>query len=91
MGIKNIINPLLPAVYFKIKFWIGVKMDQSESITYSFIIRIWREENSHPAWRGYITHVPSGKQRYLKKLDDTIAFIIPYMEEMGINVREECP
>ena len=58
--------------------------------THPFIIKIWLEEaaikGSRAIWRGHITHVPSGERRYLKKLDDIIDFIIPYMEQMGIKI-----
>ncbi|MCP4428739.1 MAG: hypothetical protein GY803_30000 [Chloroflexi bacterium] len=62
-------------------------MDQIESSAHSFIIKVWREENDRPAWRGHITHVPSGERRYLQELNGIIAFIIPYLREMGINAR----
>lgn len=55
---------------------------------HSFIIRIWRESVDHGTfiWRGHITHVPDGVQRYLKNLDHNVAeFIAPYLAEMGIQ------
>jgi hypothetical protein len=64
-------------------------MDQIETSTHSFIIRIWREENDRPSWRGYITHVPSGEQQYLPDLGDIITFIIPYLQDMGISVTKK--
>jgi hypothetical protein len=58
-------------------------MDVREGATLSFIIRIWIEETStetgNVRWRGHITHVPSGKRRYLQDLPEIIAFIAPYV------------
>jgi hypothetical protein len=58
--------------------------------THSFIAKIWLEEGAdqgRPAtWRGTITHVPSGAQRYLQSLGDILAFIVPYVEEMGVKL-----
>jgi len=53
----------------------------------SFIIKFWLEETtegSRPiAWRGHITHVPSGERRYVRSLDDILDFISLYLEAMG--------
>jgi hypothetical protein len=62
-------------------------MDVREGATLSFVIRIWIEESS-PApgnvrWRGHITHVPSGRRRYLQALPEIVAFIAPYVEQTG--------
>ena len=62
-------------------------MDQEDSNTHSFIIRIWLEdERGQKAWRGHITHVPSGKRRYMKEFDDILAFIIPYTGSNDSNL-----
>lgn len=62
-------------------------MDEFESVTQSFIIKIWLEEmvkeSGRALWRGHVTHVPSGERRYLKDLEAILAFIGPYLEEMG--------
>jgi hypothetical protein len=64
-------------------------MDSLEVTNHPFVVRIWLEETAEEAgratWRGHITHVPSGKRRYLRDLDDIIAFIAPYLEEMGVQ------
>ena len=58
----------------------------AETNTHSFVIRIWLEETPQetprPTWRGHITHVPSGQRRYLQDLNEMVAFIRPYVEEM---------
>lgn len=67
----------------------SIGLDLSEAYTNSFIVRIWLEETAEEAgratWRGHITHVPSGERRYLKDLDDIVAFIVPYLQRMGIE------
>ena len=66
-------------------------MSSVESSIHSFIIRIWVEEMAESRdampWRGHITHVPTGTKQYLKDLDDIQAFIVPYMEAMGVSVK----
>ncbi len=67
----------------------GIDLDLFEVNTHPFIVKVWLEETAQQAgqatWRGHITHVPSGERRYLKDLDDITAFILPYLEEMGIK------
>lgn len=54
-----------------------------------FIVRIWREpreiKDAVPEWRGVIEHVGSGERCYLKELDEIAAFMVPYLEEMGVK------
>lgn len=63
-----------------------------ESYTHSFIIKIWLEETAEEAgvalWRGRVTHVPSGERRYISDLDEIRAFIVPYLEKMGVKFKE---
>ena len=65
-------------------------MDETESEAQSFIVRIWVEERAEEAgrgvWRGHITHVPSGRRRYLKNLDEIGDFIAPHLESMGVKL-----
>lgn len=66
-------------------------MASLETTSHPFLVRIWLEEvasDAHPAtWRGHITHVPSGERRYLEDLDEIVAFMKPYLEEMGVQFR----
>ena len=63
-------------------------MEPLESTTCSFIIRIWQERvgvgERDVAWRGHITHVPSGARRSLDDFEDIITFIGPYLASIGI-------
>jgi hypothetical protein len=65
-------------------------LDQFEVYSHSFIIRLWLEngagESNGGGWRGYIIHVPSGKQCVLKDLNDIVTFIIPYLLPMRMGV-----
>ncbi len=63
-------------------------MGFSEGDSHSFIVKVWLEETAEeagrPTWRGRITHVPSGKKRYVKNMDEIIAFVVPYLQDMGV-------
>ena len=56
---------------------------------HSFIIKVWPEETGKRGkgvtWRGHITHVPGGERRYLRDLDAITAFIVPYLEAVGVR------
>lgn len=56
---------------------------------HSFIVKLRLEkalgEEEPTTWHGYITHVPSGKRRYLRDLDGIAAFIAPYLEAEGVK------
>jgi hypothetical protein len=62
-------------------------MERSGPAPQSFIVKIWIEETAEESgqakWRGHITHVPSGNRCYLNSMDDIIAFVSPYLENMG--------
>ncbi len=61
----------------------------SEYGPHSFIVKVWLEETAEEAgravWRGHVTHVPSGERRYVRRVDDIAAFILPYLESMGVQ------
>lgn len=60
-------------------------MDAPESKVHSFIVKLWQEETGDkvkkPVWHGYITHVPDGQRRYLKRLRDVADFITRFLED----------
>lgn len=64
-------------------------MASFEENTHVFIIRIWLErreiEDAGPQWRGVIEHVFSKQRRYVQDPDDITAFILPYLEDMGVK------
>lgn len=68
-------------------------MDTSETSIQSFVIRFWLDEPgdrvNKALWRGHITHVPSRRRVYLHDLQQIIRFIIPYLEDRGIEPKEE--
>ncbi|MFQ5857712.1 MAG: hypothetical protein ACE5LU_19065 [Anaerolineae bacterium] len=65
-------------------------MTSFEDNTHVFIVRIWREpreiDGAAPEWRGVIEHVTTGERRYLKDVDAIVAFILPYLEGMGVEL-----
>ena len=65
----------------------------AEFNVHSFIVKVWLEEdatkNSDTIWHGHITHVPSGKKRYLKNLGEITGFIEPYLKAMGIRFGQD--
>jgi hypothetical protein len=64
-------------------------MDLSELPVYSFIVKVWLEETEQETgrtvWRGYITHVGSGKRRYVEDLDGIVDFIVSYLADIGVD------
>jgi len=66
--------------------------DEPEPRAHSFIVKVWVEEEQlktgRVTWRGHITHVFSGKRRYLKDLDDITLFIAPHLQAMGVKLSQ---
>lgn len=59
-------------------------MDAHETRTHAFVIRMWSERTEEEdviTWRGHITHVLSGKRRYIQELSTIGDFITPYLED----------
>lgn len=56
-----------------------------ENNAHSFIVKIWLEETTGRAnrgmWRGHITHLVSGEQRYVKDLAELSAFVARCLKE----------
>lgn len=55
-------------------------------------MKVWLEDakegDAQTAWRGRITHVPSGENRYVTDLGEISSFIATYLRQMGAQV--EC-
>lgn len=64
-------------------------MDLPEVNTHSFIVKVWVEEIGDKAgrvrWRGYITHIPDGARRYVKRPAEISDFVLLYLEAMGVR------
>ena len=58
---------------------------------HSFIVKLWLKDEARrqemSGWQGHITHVPSGARRYLKDLDDIVAFVKPYVGQSDTTLR----
>ena len=52
-------------------------------------MKVWSEstEEKVVTWRGYITHVPSGKRLHVTDLDKICEFIGGYLAEMGVVLK----
>ena len=62
-------------------------MQLFENSTESFIVKIWTDEAYNPqAWKGQITHVLSGEHRTFYSLDEIDRFMMPYLQEIGMDV-----
>ena len=64
-------------------------MDLTEATVHSFIVKLWLEnegEANQIAWRGHITHVPSGARRYVKALSDITDFITQYIDGTDVHI-----
>jgi hypothetical protein len=57
--------------------------------THSFVVRVWlvdgAPEMGRTAWRGRITHVPSGRYQHFISLKDISAFVTPYLHQLGVK------
>lgn len=61
-------------------------MQLTEDSTQSFIFKVWVEpEGDQAKWRGHVTHVPSGMRRHVTTLSGLVAFVTPYLVEMGLD------
>jgi hypothetical protein len=67
-----------------------LNMDLVERDIQSFIVKIWQEETGEETggalWRGRITHVPDNAQTHFQDLTDIPLFIMPYLQDVGIQV-----
>lgn len=62
-------------------------MQLFETSTESFIVKIWTAEKSDPtAWQGQIIHVLSGEQQLFNSLDEIERFMLPYLQEIGMDL-----
>jgi hypothetical protein len=68
-------------------------VDEHGTINVSFIVRIWLEEapgdDRGPAWRGSVTHVPSGEKRYFESLARLMHYMALYLDKMGIASKHD--
>ncbi|KAA3664734.1 MAG: hypothetical protein DWQ04_04225 [Chloroflexi bacterium] len=61
-------------------------MKEIESQIFSFVIKIWIEEESivsgNESWRGRITHIPSGDEKYFRDLSIIVPIIKSYISAL---------
>jgi hypothetical protein len=55
--------------------------------SHSFIVKFWLEEvireTGQSVWRGHVTHVPSGRRRFVREPSEVPAFINPYLASIA--------
>ena len=60
-----------------------------ETITHSFIVKVWLEYPPAPAnsavWRGHITHIPSQRRQSLNDLKQITDFMTPILQASEQN------
>ena len=65
-------------------------MDAQDATSHSFVVKVWVERTRSAArgaaWRGHITHVPSGERQYIEELDAISLFIAPRLAGMGARL-----
>jgi hypothetical protein len=65
-------------------------MEDEDGTSHSFIVKVWLERTRSavhgPAWRGRITHVPSGERQYVEELDAIALFIAPRLAALGVRL-----
>ena len=67
-------------------------MNTGENTACSFVVRIWVDTDDEPMaqlWRGRVTAIPSGDQKYFDDLSELNDFIAAYLQRIGVSV--ECP
>ena len=61
-----------------------------ETKVQSFIVKIWVEETvgkrGEAIWRGHITHVTSGKRRYVKSLKEITNYFRLHLKSIDVDL-----
>jgi hypothetical protein len=64
-------------------------LDDLESYSHAFFIRVWIEEAAAGAgratWRGSIIHLPDGRPQYIQELEAITSLVRRYLSEMGVE------
>jgi hypothetical protein len=64
--------------------------DDLEPNAHAFVIKVWREEpvggGQRGSWRGYVTHVASGRRRYITRLSQVDRFIVGYLASLHVRL-----
>ena len=54
-------------------------MSDSETLSHTFVIRIWLEKRDPPTWRGHVTHATTGERSHFSDLQELAAIIAGYL------------
>lgn len=60
-----------------------------EPNTHAFVVKVWCENDAgarRTIWRGHITHVASGRRRYITSIGQLDMFIIQYLNTLPVHL-----
>lgn len=60
-------------------------MKPADPRVFSLIIKIWIEGRDPVGWHGQVTHVPSGEESYVSRIEDITTIISRYLAESGFR------
>lgn len=59
----------------------------------TFVLKVWVESGGvrdvPSAWRGHVTHVPTGERADLESLEDLTTFVARHLRRMGVELAPE--
>lgn len=65
---------------------VGHTMDSADTRVFSVIVKIWVEDSGKPTWHGRVTHIPSGEQYYVRRVEDIAEIVCRYLSAIGLKV-----
>lgn len=60
-------------------------MGSTDVKVFSVIVKIWVHDSEPASWHGQITHIPSGEQQYVSRLEDIGMIVSRYLAAAGIK------
>lgn len=60
-------------------------MKTADTRVFSIIVKIWIESAGQPNWHGRVTHIPSGEEHYVRRVEDIALIISRYLAGFGFR------
>lgn len=60
-------------------------MSSADTRVFSVIVKIWVQNSDPATWHGKITHIPSGEQQYVSRVEDIALIISQHLEVCGFH------
>lgn len=60
-------------------------MEPADMSVFSVIVKIWVDDSDGARWHGQVTHIPSGEQYYVSRIEDLGLIITRYLAAFGIK------